>query len=184
LTNRLSPRRILTWAGGIGAASAVVTFVAAAVPTLSYRPAAPGEATGSTDGWLVLHTSAASILGMAAFAAFLVLIWRTGGPRPWRRPLPIAATAVATAAAAVGIVTRDMVTFDQIALTSVRVGEGISGYWFAAFDDDVAFLLVDGAEVGQGAYARALVVHLVAPVLAGAALAVAVSSVRRHVRGS
>jgi hypothetical protein len=184
LSYRLTPRRVLIWAGGIGAASAVVTFGATAALARSYRPAAPGETTSSSEGWLVLHTSAASILGMAAFAALLVLVWPTGRRRPWRRPFPIGLAAVATLAAAIAIVTRDMLTFDQIALATVRVGEGISGYWFAAFDDDVAFVIVGGSEVGQAAYARALVVHLLAPILAGGALAVAVTSIHRHGRGS
>jgi hypothetical protein len=177
LINRLTPRRILAWAGRIGAVSALATVGASVALARVYRPTF-GGATRESEGWLVLHTTAASILGMAAFAALLVLVWPTGGASPWRRPFPIAAAAIATVVAAVAIVTRDMVTFEQVAFASVRVGAGESGYWFAAFDPDVAFVLVDGAEVGQSAYAATLLVHLVAPAVAGVSLALAHRAVR------
>jgi hypothetical protein len=184
-----TPQRLLDSAVALGLVAAAVTVVAAAVLSRVYRPSSPGfdpvlhpgHPAGATEGWLAAHASASAILGMAAFLSLLLLVWPMGRPAPWRQPAPIGAAAVATLAAAAAIVTRDMLTFDQIALASVRVGTGISGYWFAAFDDDVVFLLIDGAEVGQSTYARTLVVHLVAPVVCALALGLMVRSSRRAV---
>lgn len=48
----------------------------------------------------------------------------------------------------------------------------MAGYWFAGFDDGVRYVLVDGAEVSQGEYVRALITHLAAPMLCAVALLV------------
>jgi hypothetical protein len=183
----IEPRRLFDAAVVLGLVAGVATMVATVVLTRIYRPHAPdwvpdlhpGHPARATDGWLGAHASASAILGMAAFAFLLLLVWPNGRPAPWRRPAPIVAAVVATVTSAVAILTRDLVGWDQLALTSVTVGDSISGYWVAAFDDRVRFVLVDGQQVGQSTYARSLVVHLVSPVAAVAALVAAWLSVRR-----
>ena len=177
---RIRPRSLLGAAGMLGMVTLALTVVVTVVLTATYRP----RSVGATEGWLAAHEAAASIGGMAAFAFLLLLVWPIGGPTPWRRPVPIVASAVATLAAAVAILTRDLVGWDQLALWSVTTGEDISGYWVAAFDDRVRFVVVDAQEVGQSTYARSLTVHLVSPLAALAALSVAWRSVRESGRGS
>lgn len=66
-----------------------------------------------------------------------------------------------------------LVAFEQIALGAVTVGSDIKGLWFAAFSSDVRFVLIRGVEVSQTTIAVWVVVHLLAPLLALAAMAVA-----------
>lgn len=80
------------------------------------------------------------------------------------RVVCVASSAVAVAAAAITLLTRGVVTWDQLALSSVTVGSDISGYWTAAFDYQVLFVLVDGTEESRSEYALALVAHLASPV--------------------
>jgi hypothetical protein len=176
----LQPRRLLDAAAVVGVVALAATVVVTLVLTWTYRPAPPApwsdtalDPSGGTDVWLGLHASVAAVAGMGAFAFFLLLVWPTGRRVPWRRPLPVAAAALATLACAVAILTRDLVGWDQLALWSVNTGEDISGYWVAAVDDRVRFVLVDGQEIGQSTYARSLVAHLVSPLVAAASLAVA-----------
>lgn len=164
----------------LGLVTLTLTLVVTLVLTATYRPGS----SGATEAWLAAHEAAASIGGMAAFAFFLLLVWPIGEPMPWRRPVPIVASAVATLATAVAILTRDLVGWDQLAFWEVVVGSDISGYWLAAFDDGVRFILVDGQEIGQSTYARSLIVHLASPLVAVVALAVAWRSVRELGRGS
>ena len=173
------PRWLIDVAAVLGLSTLAVTVVVTVVLTATYRPGS----SGATEAWLVAHEAAASIGGMAAFAFFLLLVWPVRRPVPWRRPAPIVASAVATFAVAAAILTRDLVAWDNLAFWAVVVGSDISGYWVAAFDDGVRFIVVDGQEIGQSTYARALVVHLLAPFLALGALAVAWRSVQ-SVRGS
>ena len=58
-----------------------------------------------------------------------------------------------------------LVEWDQLALWAVTAGTDVSGLW-AARSDEVRFVLVGGAEVAPDAYARWLLVHLGAPVVA------------------
>lgn len=178
-TRWLHPRRLLDAAGVLGLVALAVTVVASVALTRTYRPGQWQVAAPVGEGWLVLHTAAAAIAGMAAFAFLLVLVWPTGRAARWRRPAPTVAAAVATLACAAAIVTRDMVGWDLLGLSEVTVGTGLSGYWAAAFDDRVQMVMVDGDPVGQGTYARSLAVHLVSPVVAAAALVVARWSVGR-----
>jgi hypothetical protein len=79
----------------------------------------------------------------------------------------------------VALVTSELVAWDQLGLSSVTVGTDISGYWTAAFGDDVRFVLVGGTEVSTGTYAAVLLVHLAAPVLGAMALIGAAVAARR-----
>lgn len=154
-------------ASGLGLVTLGATAVATVVLTIRYRPLP----SSGTEAWLVVHQTSAAMAGMGAFALFLLLVWPTGRPSPWRRPLPVAAAAVATLAVAAAILTRDPLAWDLMALNVVS--PGLTGYWPAAFDDRVRFLVVDGNHVPPGSYARMLVVHLAALPVAAVALEVA-----------
>jgi hypothetical protein len=75
------------------------------------------------------------------------------------------------------------VKWDQLALRAVTVGTGIHGLWYAAFNHEVRFVLIDGAEVDQSSFAPWAVVHLVVPFLVLAALVTGWLASRRVVDG-
>jgi hypothetical protein len=84
----------------------------------------------------------------------------------------VAGPLVALGAVLATVATRGSVQFEQLAISEVAVASELSGYWYAAFDDGVRFLIVDGVEVRQRPYATAVVVHLAAPVVGLLALIV------------
>ena len=92
---------------------------------------------------------------------------------------------IATAVVVIGCVaaslTWGLVRWDQIVLWAVMSGTAVAegGLWTPAVSEDVRFLIVGGAEVGQGTYRRALLAHLVAPVVAAIALGVSLRLERR-----
>lgn len=178
MTQRPVPYRILGWAAVIGTSAAAGTLVAAVMLAIDFVPTAP-EMTNPKEGWIVLHGSASRMLGMACFAALLVLVWPTGRPQPWRRPLPVVAAIVATAVSAVAIMTLDRVLWDQAVLEWVPAEGGVGGNWWAAFAAEVESLVIDGSEVSQRSYAATLMVHLLSPALATVALLTAVLAARR-----
>jgi hypothetical protein len=186
----LRPRGLLDIAGALGLGAIGFAWLISLALAGVYRPATPSGwadaapvSTSASDALVVVHTAAAAIAGMAAFAFLLVLVWPTGRAAPWRRRSSIAAAVVATLTCAAAIATRDLLAWEQLALSEVVVGTDLSGYWDAAVDDRVRFVLVDGAEVAQSTYARTLAVHLVSPLIAAAALALAIVSVRRVTPG-
>lgn len=67
-----------------------------------------------------------------------------------------------------------LIAWDLIALSAVTVGPGYDGVWAAAFDDGVHFVLVDGYEVSQSTFARAVIAHVVVVPLLVLAAGVAV----------
>ena len=153
----------------VGMVAAVATAALGVTLAFVYRPTADASLLG------LLHTVTTVVLIAAAAtaAAGVVLLlvrsdadWAMAQVRSGRAGIVGAAVIAAVATQ----VTRGLVEWDQIAFWSVRVGTQLSGYWLAAFDDDIHLLLVDGAEVSQGAYGAALAVHLLAPCIAGAAL--------------
>jgi hypothetical protein len=89
-----------------------------------------------------------------------------------RRSAVATSLIVAVTAAIVTSLTRHLVEFDQVGLQSVTVGSDMSGYWFAAFDENVRFIVVHNRRVSQGEYITALIAHLAAPMLGVAALAI------------
>jgi hypothetical protein len=58
----------------------------------------------------------------------------------------------------------------------------VSGYWTAAFDDEVVLVITGGTELSPGEYGFALLAHLAGPVIGGAALLVATVRAARSVR--
>jgi quinol-cytochrome oxidoreductase complex cytochrome b subunit len=155
--------------------AALATLVGAVVLASDYRPSGPAEAwhqaepVPSSGDWERMQqwaAVAAVLASLAAVVVLLALVVRGTVRRGW---VPLSAAVVATGAAVVALATRSLVQFDQLALWAVMVGNDIAGYWFAAFDDGVRFVIVGGTEVDQGIYARALVVHLATPALAALA---------------
>lgn len=154
----------------VGAVSAGITLVAGLVLADSYRPHAPGAEVSllprqvrDSDRWSDWHLVASVVFVIAAIA-LLVVIWLLCRRQTGTRAL-LAMCAVGCSTAVVVLWTRPMVRWDQLALWAVTVGTNVSGYWYAAFDDGVRFVLIDGSEVSQGQYAPALIAHLVAPAM-------------------
>jgi quinol-cytochrome oxidoreductase complex cytochrome b subunit len=156
----------------VAEAAALATLVGAVVLASDYRPSGPAEAwhraepIRSSDGWERMQqwaAAAAVLAGLAAVVLLLALVVRGTIRRGW---VPLSAAVIAAGAAVTALATRSLVQYDQLALWAVTVGDDIAGYWFAAFDDGVRFVIVDGTEVDQGSYARALVVHLAMPAVA------------------
>ena len=126
---------------------------------------------------------AASLL-LAAGATLVVaaLLLRRRAVPVARRIVALVASLVATVSALLTIATRPLVEWDQLALHSITLGTTLSGYRFAAFRDEVKFVLVRGAEVSQGRYATVLVVHLAAPIIGTLALVLAGAAITRAPR--
>jgi quinol-cytochrome oxidoreductase complex cytochrome b subunit len=99
---------------------------------------------------------------------------------PRRSRLSIGTAALALVAAAATVLTRPLVQWDQLALWAVTVGTDVHGYWYAAHDDSVRFLLIGSSEVTQGQYAPMVLLHVLAPVVGAiGAAATAVLVLRR-----
>lgn len=170
----------------LAAVAAVVTAYTGAVLAGTYRPGAPGAPThllppqvARSVVWVDRHRVASVVLlALVVVAAVLVAGAVVAGRV--RRGAPVVAAMLVAVVAALGTaLTHDLVLFDQLALRQVTVGTDLDGFWTAAFDEQVRFVLVGGTEVSRRAYATAVVVHLAAPVVAGAALsAVAIGLVR------
>ena len=142
---------------GIGA----VSLLSAVVLTHTYRPAA--------DGWAMRISIA---FGWAALLAAVVACVFA------RRRRVVSRAAVGAIAGLATSFTQGLVRWDQLALWRVTVGKNIQGYWPAAFDKDVRFVLVGGSEVSQTTYRIALLAHLGAAVVALVALAMLFRTLR------
>jgi hypothetical protein len=170
----------------LAAVAAGVTAYAGAVLARTYRPARPGTPVyllsphaARSVVWVDRHRVASLLLLVLVVVAALLVTWVVVAGRARWGTTTMVAVVMAAVAALATVVTRELVLFDQLALRQVTVGTDVAGYWTAAFDDEVLFALVDGAQVSQQAYATARLVHLAAPVVAAAALlVVAVGLVR------
>ena len=164
--------------------AATVALVLAGVLSVSYRPSAAQawddpSLGGGGGGWTRTHTwvTAAWLVATAAAAVLATLLAVRGARR--RGGIALAGCVVAGVGAAVALATRSLVQWDQLALWAVEVGGShYDGYWRAAFDDGVRFVLVDGVEVATGDYAAALAVHLLAHLVGVVGLAGAVLALR------
>jgi hypothetical protein len=179
--------RTATLVAAAGSVFGAAATVAGAVLARSYRPHAPGVDTAllpadvrAVDRWSDVHLYMSMLVLVAAVAA-LVLTWlvrRRGGST-----IAVVVSGVGAAAAGLAIWTRPLVRWDQLALEAVTVGTNVSGYWYAAFDHGVRFVLVGPNEVTQRDYAPVLIAHLAAPAVAAIALGVVcVVNVRQHAR--
>lgn len=178
---RVASHVVRVVAGGVTGVALCAAIVSAQVLLRRFRPdlqvedlqavIEPGRRY-SPRGWVAVHEVAldAAVLGSILWAATTAALVRA------RSRAATAAMLLATAVVVIGCVvaslTWGLVRWDQIALWSVMSGEFFAdgGLWTPAVSDDVRFLLVGGAEVGQGFYRRALIVHLAAPVVAAVAL--------------
>ena len=82
------------------------------------------------------------------------------------------------------LLTRPLVQWDQLALWAVTTGSGMSGYWYAGFDNGVRFVLVGNTEVTQGQYAPMLLMYLIAPMLGAVALIITTVQLARGARSA
>ncbi len=164
----------------LAAVTALVAASTVAVLAGTYHPSRPGTPAhllppevARSEVWVDRHRMASdALLALVVVTAVLVAGAVVAG-RVRRGAPVVAAVVVAVVAALATVLTRDLVLFDQLALHQVTVGTDLDGFWTAAFDEQVRFVLVGGAEVSRRAYATALVVHLAAPLVAGAALSAA-----------
>jgi hypothetical protein len=123
-----------------------------------------------------------SSIGSLAAAAITLLVVGSLRKTGLRSLVAFGAATMAVATAVVGLWTRRLVQWDQLALWAVATGTNAYGYWYASFNDGVRFVLVDGAEVSQTEYATAVIAHVAAPLLGIAALAMVVVAVIRAKR--
>jgi hypothetical protein len=188
----MGTRRALTAVSWAGAAVAVVVALLGFWLARVYRPgpyvAQVAELSGqaaASRGWSDRHQLSSGVLVMLSalvmgLAVVLSVRADVSARYRWRT---VGAAVVALVTSVVTVVTRSMVEFEQVALWAVTVGDNLDGYWFAAFSDEVRFVIVDGYELSPTEYGVTLVVHLVAPILAAAAL-VAVAVEGRRARGA
>lgn len=171
----------------VAVVAAVATAVAGAVLADVYRPHAPFQDAATlppevrrSDDWSGYHRRASVVLVASTVAVLGLVVWLVATRAVVRRKVAVvAASAVALAAAVVTVLTRPLVEWEQLALTPVTVGEGVAGYWFAAFDDDVRFAVVGSTEVSRGEYVPAMLAHLASPVVGALALLVVAAVLAR-----
>lgn len=127
----------------------------------TYRP----NSSGSVD---VLHNAGLVALGLGlAIAVGGAVRALPSAEVSVRRRLAVAvALGLGILAGLAGWLTGPLVAWDNLAVRSVTVVGDVSGWWSAAYGDDLAFVLVGGSEVSPSEYASAMWVHLLAPVVA------------------
>lgn len=138
------------------------SLVAVVDPGVRYAP----------QPWVRIHERGLEVAATAAFvwAVLTAALVRTG--RRGRTAAVMVGAAVAVLASLAAGLSWGLVGWDQLALWAVMASPISRGLWAPAFDEHVRFLLVGGAEVAQGRYRRALLVHLGAPVVALTSLAI------------
>ena len=94
--------------------------------------------------------------------------------------LSVAGASGALVGALVAGLTRPMLEGDQLALWAVTVGGNLEGYWSAAADEAVRFVIVDGTEVAPSTYTAVLGLHLGALIVALAGVALVAADLRRR----
>ena len=172
-------------AGCATAVAVLVTIVSALVLLRRFRPDLQVDDWNAADvaarryapsGWVAAHELAlnVAVVGSLVWAVTTAVFVRARSRAV--TVLMLTATAVVVVACVVASATWGLVRWGQIALWSVMSGQHFAdgGLWEPAVSDDVRFLIVGGAEVGQGSYRRWLLVHLAAPVVAAVALGVSI----------
>lgn len=154
------PSSVVRWRRAfLGSLAAMAVLVAVLVVTGlllagGYRPTAPAGDLPLDQG---LHQLAATLLqAVALLAAVCALGWSHGsGRRLWIGP------AVVLALVMVASVTGQRLPWEQLGLWAVTVGTDVEGVWYAAFDDGVRFVLVDGrGELSPADYRQDVLLHL------------------------
>ena len=154
--------RALRWLLAIGGAGLVAT----GVPLIFlYRPDDPVTGDRSDVWWLRGAHSITSMMFIGA-AAGTVAVLAVAFVRRLHVPPGWFAGLGALLVALVGLMSGQLIAWDQLALTSGTGGSGPRGV-VDALSGDVRSVLVDGTEVSRGAYAAWAGVHVLAvPVLA------------------
>lgn len=128
-------------------------------------------AVSASDTWAMWHQVAAAVFVIGSIAALGSATSLRDTPLR-RRVVVLVGSITALVAACTTLFTQRLVAWDQLAINAVTIGSNQHGYWDAAFGHDVEFVLSNGMELSQRAYAAALIVHLAAPVVGILALAV------------
>jgi quinol-cytochrome oxidoreductase complex cytochrome b subunit len=103
--------------------------------------------------------------------------------RDWTQSaVPAALAVLLLVVTAVATSTGFAIAWEQVGFSEVTVGTDLDAMWTPAFGDDVTFVVVDGAEISQGEFARNLVVHLAVVPLALLAVGIAAVLRRRRAR--
>jgi menaquinol-cytochrome c reductase cytochrome b subunit len=146
--------------------------------TFDYRPGATqawpglGSRPAGTDWPRVIHQLASALIVPLVLALLVVSVVVS---RRWRSTGALALTTLALA------YTGFLLPWDQLALWAVTVGRDANGMLFAAFDDDVRFIILGGVEISQATLRLWLVVHAaVLPAVFCALLALAARGIERH----
>lgn len=165
---------------GLLVAATVVALVATVLLSLRWRPA-PGAWGDVVDGGRRSEAAPVKDLQTGALAAAAVLGMVTAGAAAVARRSTVAVLATITVAATGGVLAlRSSLLWDQLAIWAVTVGTDIRGFWYAANDDAVRFVLVDGVEVDPGEYRILVLAHtVVLPAVMVAAAAAAAWVARR-----
>lgn len=118
--------------------------------------------------WHRLATGVFLVASVGAFGAGVVQMWRSVSR--WRG-LALAGSAVAALLAVVTLATERLVEWDQLALYDLTNRLPGSGYWTAAFGQNVRFIISNNTQVSQGEYRMVLFAHLASPAVGIVALA-------------
>jgi quinol-cytochrome oxidoreductase complex cytochrome b subunit len=183
-------RRVALWLVVALAVLLVVLVATGSYLSTTYKPSVsqaldvPGLADDEPPV-RVVHRLASTVFFVAAtgLAGTTIALAALVGRR--HRTSAVAGAAVMLVALGAGF-SGYLLPWDQLALWAVTVGDDVYGVWFAAFDDQVRYVLVGSTEVEQSTYAAWTVVHvIVLPVLLAAAGAVVVRvlTAARRTRG-
>ena len=163
----------------LGAAIALtIVVLTGAALTWRYRPDGGGPHYNLTPEvrWsrrLVRWHEISTLVAVPALVIWCVLTIRDRPPLPRRAGIVVGSTVMSIALVALTARAWQRVRWDQLGLWAITVGTDVKGLWYAAFSDDVRFALVPGiGEVPPAELQRWVLVHLLSPVLALAALGV------------
>ena len=161
------------------AAIALTTVVlTGAVLTWRYHPdvGGPQYYLSPAARWsrrLVQWHEISMLVTVPALVIWCVLTIRDRPPRRRRAGIVVASTVMSIALVALTASAWRRVHWDQLALWKVTVDTDVNGLWYSAFSDDLRFALVPGiGEVPPAELQQWVLVHLLSPVVAMAALGV------------
>lgn len=154
----------------------LVAFTGAAL-TWRYRPDAGGaeHLLPPSPRWSRRLVRWHEVSMLVAAPALIAVGGLTAADRTaWSRRKWVRVSSSITAAGLIVLTARSwqQVRWEQLGLWAVTVGDDIQGLWYPAFSDEVRFAIVNGAEVPPSTLAPWVVLHLLAPVLSLAFVAV------------
>jgi quinol-cytochrome oxidoreductase complex cytochrome b subunit len=149
------------WLWRATAALGVVLVATGGWLSLFYRPPLRGQSPQALHlvHWVAALLFVAVLVGLAVTTS---VAWS----RSWPPVFGLVVVAVAL------LWTGTLLPWDQLALAAVTVGTNIRGFFTAAFDDQVKFVLIGGVEISRATLRAWFVVHaFVLPVAGVACLA-------------